>query len=613
MGYLSCKAQASVITCRSISSVVEHPAATAGASSAAGTPRNDFAGTRGGGKGKARAAAGDGGEEEVAAEDRRKNQALQVPRRVRVFSYTELEAATSHFSEQNLLGRGSHGSVYRAILRPSGRFVAVKRPSRLQHFHHRPSGGGGGGGGGGSGRFLIIERNEVENEIDILSRIHNPRLVNLVGVSTYDDSTAGDDEAPSCSPSPAAIITSSSSSTSSFRRERLLVVEYMPNGTLYELLHSNPHPPGWARRLRLALQTAKAIHALHSCTPPVIHRDVKSANVLIDSSFNARLGDFGLALRAADDSDNGGLPSSSLSTYSASLRSTPPAGTLGYLDPGYITPENLSTKTDVFSFGILLIEIMSGRKAIDVAHSPPSVVEWAVPLLRKGKVLSLYDPRIPPPKDPAARRQLACLAASCVRSVKEKRPSMEEVIVCLKLLYKTLPSKMWTSGLSVRNPCLMVEAVESTHNKKPSRTDIEEVTTLSPVASCASPARESEDKEGKEMLTKKSPSSSKAVHPLINSRKDFSQSRGGRTSGRNLMDLMMAPDVETLKFIGSCHQGSIIRRQRTLHRSQNNNERDHILDLWRNHSMKGSIDVLSNVDAVKDLDGKVSKLEVELL
>ncbi|CAA6668979.1 unnamed protein product [Spirodela intermedia] len=466
MGYLSCKAQASVITCRSISSVVEHPAATAGASSAAGTPRNDFAGTRGGGKGKARAAAGDGGEEEVAAEDRRKNQALQVPRRVRVFSYTELEAATSHFSEQNLLGRGSHGSVYRAILRPSGRFVAVKRPSRLQHFHHRPS-------GGGSGRFLIIERNEVENEIDILSRIHNPRLVNLVGVSTYDDSTAGDDEAPSCSPSPAAIITSSSSSTSSFRRERLLVVEYMPNGTLYELLHSNPHPPGWARRLRLALQTAKAIHALHSCTPPVIHRDVKSANVLMIPASMRALGT-SVLLSA--------LPT----TIDATCRH------FGLSGPRLHHPENLSTKTDVFSFGILLIEIMSGRKAIDVAHSPPSVVEWAVPLLRKGKVLSLYDPRIPPPKDPAARRQLACLAASCVRSVKEKRPSMEEVIVCLKLLYKTLPSKTWTSGLSVRNPCLMVEAVESTHNKKPSRTDIE-VTTLSPVASCASPARESED------------------------------------------------------------------------------------------------------------------------
>lgn len=610
MGYLSCKAQASVITCRSISSVVEHPAATAGASSAAGTPRNGSAGTRGGGKGKARAAAGDGGEEEVvAAEDQRRNQALLTPRRVRVFSYTELEAATSHFSEQSLLGRGSHGSVYRAILRPSGRLVAVKRPSRLQHFHQRQS-----GGGGGSGRFVIIERNEVENEIEILSRIHNPRLVNLVGVSTYDDGTAGDDEAPSCSPSPAAIITSSSSSNSSYRRrERLLVVEYMPNGTLYELLHSNPHPPGWARRLRLALQTAKAIHALHSCNPPVIHRDVKSANVLIDSSFNARLGDFGLALRAADDSDNGELSSSSLSPYSASLRSTPPAGTLGYLDPGYITPENLSTKTDVFSFGILLLEIMSGRKAIDVAHSPPSVVEWAIPLLRKGKVLALYDPRIPPPKDPAARRQLAYLAASCVRSVKEKRPSMEEVIVCLKLLYKTLPSKTWTSGLSVRNPCLMVEAVESTQNKKPSPADIEEVTTLSPVASCASPARESGDTEDKEMLTKKSPSSSKAVHPLINSRKDLSQSRGSSTSGRNLMDLMMAPDVETLKFIGSCHQRSIIRRQRTLHLSQNNNEKDHIMRLWRNHSMRRSIDVFSNVDAVKDLDGKVSKLEVELL
>ena len=129
------------------------------------------------------------------------------------------------------------------------------------------------------------------------------------------------------------------------------------------------------RRLHLALQTARALHALHDADPPVIHRDVKSANVLLD----ARLGDFGLALR---------VPKANAGAGAAAATPAAPAGTLGYLDPAYVTPESLSTKTDVFSFGILLLEIISGRRPIDVQHSPPSVVEWAVPLLRKGKVAS---------------------------------------------------------------------------------------------------------------------------------------------------------------------------------------------------------------------------------
>lgn len=196
--------------------------------------------------------------------------------------------------------------------------------------------------------------------------------------------------------------------------------------------------------MRLALQVARAILTLHSCTPPVIHRDVKSANVLLDRNLDARLGDFGLALRAANGS--------------GSDVSTPPAGTLGYLDPAYVTPENLSTKTDVFSFGILLFEIMSGRKAIDVAHSPPSVVEWAVPMLRKGKVSAIYDPRIPPPRDPVARRQLAALAASCVRPNKDRRPSMAEVVEQLKMLCRTLPARVWNGIGLVGNPCAVVDA-----------------------------------------------------------------------------------------------------------------------------------------------------------
>lgn len=309
--------------------------------------------------------------------------------KIQEFEYSDLEAATNGFSERKLLGKGSHGYVYKAVVR--GRPVAVKRPSRPQQM-----------------------TNEVDNEIDILSKIQSPRLVNLVGFTSNDS------------------------------KDRLLVVEFMSNGTLYDVLHSSPRPPNWGRRIRLALQTAKAIDILHSSTPPVIHRDIKSANVLIDRSYNARLGDFGLALRGHVDDYK--------------LRSTPPAGTMGYLDPCYVTPDNLSTKTDVFSFGILLLEIISGRKAIDITYSPPSIVDWAIPLIKKGKLLGVYDPRIAPPKDPLVRKQLAVIAAKCVRSCRERRPSMSDVVNWLCGLCKLLPLHSW-NGFNINNPCMMVETV----------------------------------------------------------------------------------------------------------------------------------------------------------
>ncbi|KAL4355496.1 hypothetical protein GQ457_06G033340 [Hibiscus cannabinus] len=312
---------------------------------------------------------------------------LEKPIKIQRFDYADLEAATNGFSDQRLLGKGSHGSVYKAVLK--GRHVAIKKPSSRNQ-----------------------ETNpEADNEIEILSKIQSPGLVNLLGFSID-------------------------------ARDHLLVVEFMSNGTLYDVLHSNSssRPLNWGRRIRLALQVAKALETLHSQNPPIIHRDVKSANVLIDRNFNARLGDFGLALRCGVDDYR--------------LRSTPPAGTMGYLDPCYVTPDNLSTKTDVFSFGILLLEIISGRKAIDVAHSPPSIVDWAIPLVKKGKIVAVYNPRIAPPADPIVRKQLAVIAAKCVRSCRERRPTMKEVAGWLTGLSKLVPLHLWNG---FNNPCMMVE------------------------------------------------------------------------------------------------------------------------------------------------------------
>jgi serine/threonine protein kinase len=251
----------------------------------------------------------------------------------------------------------------------------------------------------------------VDNEIRILSSISDPRFVNLLGFS---------DPGPTSAPA-----------------ARLLVVEYMPNDTLYDLLHRNPRPPGWPRRLRLALQTARALRALHDADPPVIHATS--------------------SLPTSCSTPTSALASVTLASLSACPRPPAPAGMLGYLDPAYVMPESLSTKTDVFSFGILLLEIMSGRKAIDVQHSPSFVVEWAVPLLRKGKVASLFDPRVAPPRDPLTRKDLAALAASCVRSCRERWPSMVDIVQRLVILSKAVSAKVWNGLTVVGNPCAVVD------------------------------------------------------------------------------------------------------------------------------------------------------------
>ncbi|CAN1190510.1 Serine/threonine-protein kinase-like protein At3g51990 [Linum perenne] len=337
--------------------------------------------------------------------------ATSLPVKIRQFDYSDLEAATNGFSDEKLLGRGSHGCVYKAVLR-GRRVVAVKKRS------NRPESG----------------QQDFDNELEILSRIHSPGLVNLLGFANNES------------------------------RDRLLVVEFMSNGTLYDVLHSDSSGRvlNWGRRIRMALQIAKAIDTLHSHNPPVIHRDIKSANVLIDRNSNARLGDFGLAIRYGVDDDS-------------KLRSTPPAGTMGYLDPCYVTPDNLSTKTDVFSFGILLLEIISGRKAIDVDHSPASIVDWAIPLLKKGKLGLIFDPRIPLLKDPLIKKQLVLIASKCVRPCWERRPSMNELVDWLSELSKMVPLHSWNG---FNNPCMMVETigrpVELRNGESGSRRDEEE-------------------------------------------------------------------------------------------------------------------------------------------
>eukprot|EP00249_Psilotum_nudum_P010496 c22574_g1_i2 orf=360-1742(-) len=251
--------------------------------------------------------------------------------------------------------------------------VAVKRALHTRRLHH--------------------DKAVFENELQILSRVNNPRLVKLVGL---------------CQNS----------------KEKLLVVEFMSNGTLYDILQNNAEQLNWPMRVHLSLQTAKAVLGLHKVSPPIIHRDIKSSNVLIDGNWNAKLGDFGLAL----------------SVSSGLLR--PPAGTLGYLDPEYTTPQMLSTKNDVFSFGILLLEIMSGRNPIDLRYNPPNILDWALPLIKNGKALAICDSRLCPLRDASTFKLMAYIAARCVRNSSARRPNMSDVVRQLQQIRRKISYPM---------------------------------------------------------------------------------------------------------------------------------------------------------------------------
>lgn len=321
-----------------------------------------------------------------------KNPAAPIKKPIIEFPYSDLYSSTDGFSQSHLLGKGSHGSVYKAHLNFNHRnlIAAVKKTKQTE-----PA--------------AAATNSPAENEIEILSRVIHNRVVNILGYSVDPN------------------------------KHKLIVVEYMPNGSLFDLLHSATGSPGWSKRIRFALQIAKAVDFLHSSNPPVIHRDIKSSNILIDAKLNARLSDFGLALRGHVED--------------VRVKCTPPAGTLGYLDPGYLAPGDLTTKSDVFSFGILLLEIISGRNAIDVNYSPPSVVDWAVPIIRSGDFAGICDPRLGPPVEEEAMWQLAVLAARCVKSTAAKRPTMAEVVESLKSVYKRINSPIW-NNLGRRVDCV---------------------------------------------------------------------------------------------------------------------------------------------------------------
>ncbi|XP_062212581.1 proline-rich receptor-like protein kinase PERK4 [Phragmites australis] len=289
------------------------------------------------------------------------------------FTYDELAAATGNFSPANLLGQGGFGYVHKGVL-PGGRTVAVKQLKS----------------GSGQG-----ER-EFQAEVDIISRVHHRHLVSLVG---YCISGA----------------------------RRVLVYDFVPNKTLEFHLHGKGQPVmEWATRLRIALGSAKGLAYLHEdCHPRIIHRDIKSANILLDNKFEAMVADFGLAKLTSDNNTH---------------VSTRVMGTFGYLAPEYASSGKLTEKSDVFSYGVMLLELLTGRRPIDTgtAHSflEDSLVDWARPALSRaladGDYDGVADPRLKGNYDPVEMARVVASAAASVRHSAKKRPKMSQIVRALE-------------------------------------------------------------------------------------------------------------------------------------------------------------------------------------
>ncbi|KAG6631014.1 hypothetical protein CIPAW_13G061200 [Carya illinoinensis] len=293
---------------------------------------------------------------------------------VKSFTYGELATATNNFNSSTVTGQGGYGKVYKGIL-VDGSVVAIKRAQE--------------GSLQGEKEFLT--------EIELLSRLHHRNLVSLVG---YCDEEC----------------------------EQMLVYEFMSNGTLRDNLSAKAkHPLNFAMRLRIALGSAKGILYLHTdANPPIFHRDIKASNILLDSKYTAKVADFGLSRLAPVADVEGTVP-----TYV----STVVRGTPGYLDPEYFLTHKLTDKSDVYSLGVVFLELLTGMQPI--SHGKNIVREVNV-AYQSSMIFSIIDGRMGSyPFESVVK--FFTLALKCCQEETDARPSMAEVVRELESICSRMP------------------------------------------------------------------------------------------------------------------------------------------------------------------------------
>ncbi|XP_022131683.1 probable receptor-like protein kinase At1g80640 isoform X2 [Momordica charantia] len=301
---------------------------------------------------------------------------------VPTIDYEHLEKATNIFEESKILGEGGFGRVYKAKL-DDNLFVAVKKLECTDKDSER----------------------EFENEVDLLSKIQHLNIIRLLGYSIHGES-------------------------------RLLVYELMENGSLETLLHGPSHGAAltWHMRMKIALDTARGLEYLHEhCKPAVIHRDLKSSNILLDANFNSKLSDFGLSVIVGAQNKN----------------EIKISGTMGYVAPEYLLDGKLTDKSDVYAFGVVLLELLLGRRPVEkLAPSQcQSIVTWAMPQLTdRSKLPNIVDPVIKNTMDTKHLFQVAAVAVLCVQPEPSYRPLITDV------LHSLIPLVPVELGGTLRSP-----------------------------------------------------------------------------------------------------------------------------------------------------------------
>jgi serine/threonine protein kinase len=298
----------------------------------------------------------------------------------RWFSYNELKKCTNNFSGSNELGFGGYGKVYKGVF-PDGKIVAIKRAQQ------------------GSMQGGL----EFKNEIELLSRVHHKNLVSLVGFCFEQG-------------------------------EQMLVYEYISNGTLREGLSGKYGTQlDWKRRLRIALGSARGLAYLHElANPPIIHRDVKSTNILLDENLTAKVADFGLS-KLVSDSEKGHV-------------STQVKGTLGYLDPEYYMTQQLTEKSDVYSFGVVMLELITSKQPLEKGKY--IVREFRTLMNNKDEeyygIRELMDPVVRNTVNLVGFGRFLELTMQCVEELASARPTMSEVV-------KTLETILQNDGMNTNS------------------------------------------------------------------------------------------------------------------------------------------------------------------
>lgn len=316
----------------------------------------------------------------------------------KIFTLNDLDKATNNFDSSRILGEGGFGLVYKGILN-DGRDVAVKI---LKRDDQR-----------GGREFLA--------EVEMLSRLHHRNLVKLIGICIE-------------------------------KQTRCLVYELVPNGSVESHLHGadkETDPLDWSARMKIALGAARGLAYLHEDSNPcVIHRDFKASNILLEYDFTPKVSDFGLARTALDEGNK------HISTHVM--------GTFGYLAPEYAMTGHLLVKSDVYSYGVVLLELLTGRKPVDLSQPPgqENLVTWVRPLLTSKEGLQMIiDPVVKDNISVDTMVKVAAIASMCVQPEVSQRPFMGEVVQALKLVCSEFeePSYIRTSSFQQEGLLIDVE------------------------------------------------------------------------------------------------------------------------------------------------------------